>query len=135
MKSKKEIYLFPISGSVNEIKLASVQQNAKAYEAANIQARYYERSSFPNDNILLSDINLMLKNLDEIKHYIGIRSLDQVIDELLYREELNDVKLQEDILISTPAQTPKAPRPVPEKKEVVLQREGILEILKLLRKL
>ncbi|WP_416144925.1 MrcB family domain-containing protein [Planococcus koreensis] len=111
-----EVSLNTTENLVNEISLNSRQQNAKAYEAANIQAKYYEAYSFPHDEELATDINFMLNNLEKIRSYIGPRTLDQVIDELIYREEINDVQFQEDILVSPPAQTPIEPRLVPEKR-------------------
>lgn len=111
-----EVSLNTTENLVNEISLNSRQQNAKAYEAANIQAKYYEACSFPHDEELATDINFMLNNLEEIRRYIGPRTLDQVIDELIYREEITDVQFQEDILVSIPAQTPIEPRLVPEKR-------------------
>lgn len=113
---ENEVFLNAPLNLVSEINLNSGQQNAKGYQAANIQAKYYEAASFPNDKELVSDINLMLNNLEEIRRYIGPRSLGQVIDEMLYREEINDVKFQENILFSSPARTPIEPRHAPEKR-------------------
>lgn len=111
-KLENALSLHTVNGSISEINLASIQQNAKAYQAANIQAKYYARNAFPSNEELAIDVQDMLENLEEIKNFIGIRTLDQVIDDLIYQEEINDVKFQEDVLISPPAKTIIAPHPV-----------------------
>lgn len=108
-KVRDSIALETPSDVLFNISLASMQQNAKAYEAANIQAIYCDVPSFPSNEILKTNFILMLKNLEYIKEFIGVRVLDQVLDELIYQEEISEVKFQEDVLISKPAQTPQKP--------------------------
>lgn len=114
-KLENALSLHTVNGLISEINLASIQQNAKAYEAANIQAKFYARNAFPFNEELAVDVQNMLENLEEIKSFIGSRTLDQVIDDLIYQEEISDVKFQEDVLISPPAKTNQVPHPVPNK--------------------
>lgn len=125
-KLKTSLSFQAVNGLISEINLASIQQNAKAYEAANIQAKFYARNVFPSNEELAIDLQDMLENLGQIKNFIGIRTLGQVIDDLIYQEEINDVKFQEDVLISPPAKTIKAPRPVPGKINNSSNREMYL---------
>ncbi|MFD2924190.1 MrcB family domain-containing protein [Halobacillus naozhouensis] len=100
---------FPLTS----IELKSHTQNAKNYEAANICAKYYGiDDSFDNEQ-LRTDIRALLAGLDKIKHFMGIKSLDQVIDDIIYDEEIEDTKFQEDISITEADNTPEEPQTPP----------------------
>ncbi|WP_018391821.1 DUF3578 domain-containing protein [Bacillus sp. 37MA] len=112
-KLNEEISFSTLIGKIDQLQLGSKNYGA-AYEAANIQAKYYDKNTFPNNQQILSDISLLLSNLEKIKNFIGIRNLDQVIDELLYKEEIEDIKFQEDITFAKASSTEETPQNIPD---------------------
>lgn len=99
------------------IELKGKTGNALNYEAANIIAKFYSISSFSAEDILINDIKKMLGLLNDLKRIKGDRSLDEVIDDLLFQEYIIDVKFQQDIQLSEPANTEETPQEVPAKSE------------------
>ncbi|MGJ9384272.1 MrcB family domain-containing protein [Salipaludibacillus sp. CF4.18] len=97
------------------IDLRSKTDNAKNYEAANIYSKFYDVNNVPDNNELVSDILTLLEGLYEIKKFIGTREFDIVIDDLIYKGEVEDTKYQQEILISKPSKTNEVPQTVGKK--------------------
>ncbi len=112
---KEELFFPSISHTEEEISLESKTSNAKNYEAANIYSKFYEINDLPEEDILFKDLRKFLEGLLEIKEFIGNRSLDGVIDDLIYKEEVIDTKFQEDINVTEPSYTEEVPQDVPDK--------------------
>jgi 5-methylcytosine-specific restriction enzyme A len=102
---------------IYKIDLSSRQQNAKYYMSANIGAKYYSPEDFPEDQRILDDIKVLMNSINEVKKVVGVRSLDQFIDDLLWKEQLDDAKYQEDVIVSKPSKTEEKPYPVPNKRK------------------
>jgi len=109
---------------IYNIELCSDQKNAKNYMAANIGAKYYSSEDFPQDQLIVNDINNLINCVNKIKKLIGLRTLDTVIDDLLLKEQLDDTKYQEDVLITKPSVTEEKPYPVPEKNKINSNKHG-----------
>lgn len=99
-----------------DIDLKSNTKNAQNYAAANICSKYYSSNNLPQEEVFIEDIATLLEPLKEIKKLIGLRELDDVIDDLLYKENIDDLKHQEDMLYSKPAKTERKPKEPPYKK-------------------
>lgn len=100
-----------------DINLRSNTKNAKDYAAANICAKHYSTSDFPSDNVLLEDLTILLRSLDEIKRLIGLRELDEMVDDLLFKDHIEDIKYQEDMLLSKAAITERVPKEPPNQSK------------------
>ncbi|MFD2133776.1 MrcB family domain-containing protein [Pseudogracilibacillus auburnensis] len=98
---------------LTEINLLSNTNNAKNYMAANIYAKEYAIYGF-NEEMLITDIQTSLKNLNKIVEYIGQKEIDVFVDDLLFREFVEDIKFQEDILLVQASNTIVQPHPRPD---------------------
>ncbi|PKR79198.1 DUF3578 domain-containing protein [Halalkalibacillus sediminis] len=97
------------------IDLQSHTNNARYYKAANICAKFYEFNNF-SESDLLRDLRELLVGLDNIKRFIARRELEEVINNIVYQDEISDTKFQEDIYISEPTKTTEQPQTAPPKK-------------------
>ncbi|EQB34802.1 hypothetical protein M948_20695 [Virgibacillus sp. CM-4] len=95
-----------------DLDLISKTTNAKNYEAANICAKYFSYKNM-NDSKLITTLSILMDLLDNIKELIGRKSIDDFVDELLIKEEIEDLKYQEDILLSKATNTSESPQKKP----------------------
>ncbi|MDY7044413.1 DUF3578 domain-containing protein [Virgibacillus sp. M23] len=98
-----------------DIDLISKTTNAKNYEAANICAKYFSYKNM-NDSKLITTLSILMDLLNNIKELVGRNSIDDFVDELLIKEEIDDLKYQEDILLSKAANTSESPQKRPNLK-------------------
>ncbi|RWZ59873.1 DUF3578 domain-containing protein [Halobacillus fulvus] len=97
------------------IDLVSHTTNAKNYEAANICAKFYDLERGFSEEMIIDDISKALTGLADIKKFIGNRSLNKVLNDIIYEDQISDTKFQEDILISKSSTTPNEPQRPTEK--------------------
>ncbi|WP_117168858.1 MrcB family domain-containing protein [Paraliobacillus sediminis] len=100
----------------NAFNIKSLGSSAGNYEAANICAKFYPSSSLPDDKSFNGDITILLEALENIRTFMGNRSLDNVVDEIIYDEVIEDTKFQEDISIAKASKTPEEPQKRPDSK-------------------
>ncbi|OEH53137.1 hypothetical protein AQ616_17815 [Oceanobacillus sp. E9] len=86
-----------------EVTLVANTDNAKNYAAANICAKYYDKEVNFSKDEFIKDLKQLLVSLEEIKKFIGARTIDETIDDIIYKNEIDDVKFQEDVQFAKPA--------------------------------
>lgn len=118
--------------SLFDIDLECANILGKGYEAGNIAAKYYDISNMPSDIELINDIREYINAYEELKGIIGFRTVDQLYDYLLLKDDGYEISEEEEIeavdkaLASTEKETKEAEfkGEKKDKKESIIDNKG-----------
>lgn len=97
---------------LDRIDLATSTDNGTNYMAAHICGKYYPVSNMPNDEEIVDDLQEMIKLYLQLKSLIAGKTIEEMLDFYLQKEEIEDIQFQNDILVAPAAITPREPQPV-----------------------
>lgn len=99
--------------NLDHIDLATSTDNGTNYKAAHICGKYYPLSNIPNDAELIKDLQELINLYSQLKSLMAGRSIEEMLDFYLQKDEIEDIQFQNDILIAAAASTSREPQPIP----------------------
>ncbi|UYG96754.1 MrcB family domain-containing protein [Cytobacillus firmus] len=104
-----DVSQFPL----DRIDLATSTDNGNNYMAAHICGKYYTASNIPNNDELIADLKEMLQIYLQLKSLMAGKTIEEMLDFYLQKEEIEDIQFQNDILVAPATRTAKEPQPIP----------------------